>query len=205
LTIITQAKRKGYSFFAIQFYGECWSGPDSENTYAKHGSSSRCTRKAPLVGKQRANYVYMLTTGLNNKYGLYEILNPGLGTEWQRLECNHRFCKKKKKRTPDGRLTPLKFCGRKQKSLRLVSQSALLVGNGQTCFISYPPTYIDIFPCHKTHKALTFSFLPFDLLLLLPQSPRHFTDVDRHLNVSCFSNSLIFMRVLYQLPAQRSI
>ena len=67
LIIITQAKRKGYSFFAIQFYGECWSGPGSENTYAKHGSSTRCTLKAPLVGKRRANYVYMLTTGLKQK------------------------------------------------------------------------------------------------------------------------------------------
>ena len=64
LIIITQAKSKGYSCFAIQFYGECWSGPACENTYAKHGSSSRCTLEAPFIGKRRANYVYMLTTGL---------------------------------------------------------------------------------------------------------------------------------------------
>lgn len=57
-----KAKAKGYSCFAIQFYGECWSGPDCQNTYAKHGSSSKCTREAPLVGKRLANYVYMITT-----------------------------------------------------------------------------------------------------------------------------------------------
>lgn len=60
----SQAKAKGYSCFAIQFYGECWSGPDCQNTYAKHGSSSKCTPEAPLVGKRLANYVYMITTGL---------------------------------------------------------------------------------------------------------------------------------------------
>jgi len=57
-----KTKRKGYSFFAIQYYGECWSGPDSETTYAKYGLSSGCTQTRPLVGKGRANYVYMLTT-----------------------------------------------------------------------------------------------------------------------------------------------
>ena len=29
-----------YKYFAIQFYGECWSGPDAEKTYARDGFSA---------------------------------------------------------------------------------------------------------------------------------------------------------------------
>lgn len=58
-----QAKERGYSFFGIQFYGECWSGSASQSTYAKHGLSKRCTTAAPYVGKDHANFVYMLTEG----------------------------------------------------------------------------------------------------------------------------------------------
>lgn len=39
------------------------SGSASQSTYAKHGLSKRCTTAAPYVGKDHANFVYMLTEG----------------------------------------------------------------------------------------------------------------------------------------------
>jgi len=36
------AKAKGYKYFGIQFYGECWSGPHAEDTYRKYGPSDKC-------------------------------------------------------------------------------------------------------------------------------------------------------------------
>ncbi|XP_078359057.1 uromodulin-like isoform X2 [Oculina patagonica] len=53
-----EAKKKGYLYFGLQFYGECWSGPKAHLTYDRDGSSKNCM---PNVGKQRANFVYMLS------------------------------------------------------------------------------------------------------------------------------------------------
>ncbi|CAH3029853.1 unnamed protein product [Porites evermanni] len=36
------AKEKGYKFFAIQYYGECWSGPNAGSTYARDGKAKNC-------------------------------------------------------------------------------------------------------------------------------------------------------------------
>jgi len=36
------AKKKGYSVFAIQFYGECWSGPSDRANFAQLGTSTKC-------------------------------------------------------------------------------------------------------------------------------------------------------------------
>ena len=41
--------------FAIQFWGECWSGTDAEKTYSEYGSSQNCWKG---VGGTRTNFVY---------------------------------------------------------------------------------------------------------------------------------------------------
>jgi len=51
------AYEKGYLYFGIQFYGECWSGPNSEKNFYKYGKSRRCRHG---VGKGCANMVYMI-------------------------------------------------------------------------------------------------------------------------------------------------
>lgn len=53
-----EASKKGYLYFGLQFYGECWSGPEAHKTYERYGKSNSCTLG---VGKKRANMVYMLT------------------------------------------------------------------------------------------------------------------------------------------------
>ena len=65
-----KAKAKGHTVFAIQYYGECWSGTTEESKYAKHGESTDCINynfKACngaryCAGKQWSNYVYKLDT-----------------------------------------------------------------------------------------------------------------------------------------------
>lgn len=68
-----KAKEKNYTFFGMQFYGECWSGPDSHLTYYRDGiSGSRCvdqcfqpcTKSSPFCsGTGFANYVYRIRDG----------------------------------------------------------------------------------------------------------------------------------------------
>ncbi|XP_020894702.1 uncharacterized protein LOC110233724 [Exaiptasia diaphana] len=50
-------KAKGYDVFAIQFYGECWSGPDAGLTYDEYGPSpDGCVNST--VGADYTNFVY---------------------------------------------------------------------------------------------------------------------------------------------------
>ena len=44
-------------YFGLQFYGECWSGPQAHLTYDEDGESKRCIDG---VGMQSANFVYRL-------------------------------------------------------------------------------------------------------------------------------------------------
>ncbi|CAH3138304.1 unnamed protein product [Pocillopora meandrina] len=57
-TVLDCARRvnsKGFRFFGIQFYGECWSGENAELTYNKQGTSKNCFRG---LGERKANFVY---------------------------------------------------------------------------------------------------------------------------------------------------
>ena len=47
----------GYPYFAVQFYGECWTGTNANSTYNKHGESTKCWEG---VGQGWANFVYKL-------------------------------------------------------------------------------------------------------------------------------------------------
>jgi len=48
-------RRRGWGYFGIQYYGECWSGEGSENTYHQCGVSDRCVNG---LGGEFANFVY---------------------------------------------------------------------------------------------------------------------------------------------------
>ncbi|XP_068751834.1 uncharacterized protein [Montipora capricornis] len=65
-----KAKEKGHNTFGVQFYGECWSGSQSEVTYGKLGISTNCVDKCfepckpfkPFcAGANFANAVYRLS------------------------------------------------------------------------------------------------------------------------------------------------
>ncbi|XP_073238208.1 collagen alpha-1(XIV) chain-like [Porites lutea] len=79
-----RALQKGYNYFGLQFYGECWSGPFAEFNYSRAGVSDRCIMnhddgqpttvnlKKPTacvqaqdqecVGQQLTNYIYKLAS-----------------------------------------------------------------------------------------------------------------------------------------------
>lgn len=50
-----KAREKGFNFFGIQFYTECWSGTGAEKTYGRDGTSKDCKNG---FGKSGANFVY---------------------------------------------------------------------------------------------------------------------------------------------------
>ena len=50
-----RVNERGFHYFGIQFFGECWSGKNAERTYNKQGISKRCIYG---VGKGNANFVY---------------------------------------------------------------------------------------------------------------------------------------------------
>ena len=52
-----KVKEAGFVYFGLQFYGECWSGPQAHLTYDEDGKSKHCVLG---VGKNRANFVYRL-------------------------------------------------------------------------------------------------------------------------------------------------
>ena len=50
-------RHAGFTWFALHYYGECWSGKDAGKTYNRHGRSVECWEG---VGKEKANFVYRL-------------------------------------------------------------------------------------------------------------------------------------------------
>ena len=65
-----KASEKGFGYFGLQFYGECWSGVDAHRTYHKQGTSTKCIYG---VGRKKSNFVYALV-----KKGIFcfIFLNP---------------------------------------------------------------------------------------------------------------------------------
>ncbi|XP_031566733.1 coadhesin-like [Actinia tenebrosa] len=68
-----RTKERGFTHFGLQFYGECWSGPDAESRFAMHGPSKQClmglsippaycnrTDTKACVGGPHLNYVYKI-------------------------------------------------------------------------------------------------------------------------------------------------
>ena len=47
----------GFSYFGLQSYSECWSGPNGKKTFARNGKSKHCIKG---VGLSEANYVYRI-------------------------------------------------------------------------------------------------------------------------------------------------
>ncbi|KAK3726332.1 hypothetical protein QZH41_008962 [Actinostola sp. cb2023] len=66
------AKNEGFSFFSIQYYGQCWSGENAGETYKRNGVSSKCINKESKAcsnddlsecgGQEETNFVYGLDT-----------------------------------------------------------------------------------------------------------------------------------------------
>ncbi|EDO41074.1 predicted protein [Nematostella vectensis] len=67
------AKAKGYHYFAIQYYGVCYSGPTTTNPHSLSQVTNFCTTynyqeceptsELPCVGRNLTNFVYHLEEG----------------------------------------------------------------------------------------------------------------------------------------------
>ena len=58
------AFNKGYAYFAVQFYGVCYTGNNASQTYNKHGGSDNCVETDKTlgfrVGEADTNFVYRI-------------------------------------------------------------------------------------------------------------------------------------------------
>ncbi|XP_058967104.1 uncharacterized protein [Pocillopora verrucosa] len=84
----TAAANKGYSFFGIQFYGECWSAADAAQRFNIYSKSDKCVdteykvgcdtiRNKPCAGVAHVNFVYQIVPGDNpDGSGVGPPINP---------------------------------------------------------------------------------------------------------------------------------
>lgn len=53
---------RGYEYFSVQFYGECFGGEDAGTMYSKYGKSGNCwvfnDQNGHAVGSDLTNFVY---------------------------------------------------------------------------------------------------------------------------------------------------
>ena len=66
------AHDKGYKYFAVQYYGECYGGNDGGSSFAKHGNSTACwlfdKQLGFAVGEHWANFVYRIKQVSKNNF-----------------------------------------------------------------------------------------------------------------------------------------
>ena len=69
------ASNKGYVYFGIQFYGECWSSVDAESRFHMYGATNNCVNTGynpcddqasneACAGANHSNYVYEIVNGM---------------------------------------------------------------------------------------------------------------------------------------------
>ena len=69
------ASKKGYVYFGIQFYGECWSSADADSRFHMYGATNNCVntdynpcddqaRNEACAGANHSNYVYEIVKGM---------------------------------------------------------------------------------------------------------------------------------------------
>ena len=73
-----QASRNGFTVFGLQFFGECWSGANASQTYAKDGPSQLCLMAASEREFKKCNDASIEPClGVDFKNYVYRITNPG--------------------------------------------------------------------------------------------------------------------------------
>ncbi|XP_048587051.1 uncharacterized protein LOC5506128 isoform X2 [Nematostella vectensis] len=63
------AKKKGYLWFGIEYWGECWSGEHAHSTYFKDGRSSHCCNG---VGKDNTVFAYRIKEPMCDQYMTFD-------------------------------------------------------------------------------------------------------------------------------------
>ena len=70
-----KAKKNGFKYFGLQYYGECFSGAEAGTTFDKYGETEACVnsfygecenpKEGECVGKSLTNFVYKLKEGMH--------------------------------------------------------------------------------------------------------------------------------------------
>ena len=72
------ASRNGFHIFGLQFFGECWSGVNAAQTYAKDGPSNRCLMAVNSVELRECNDAsHEACVGVEFTNYVYRIIHPG--------------------------------------------------------------------------------------------------------------------------------
>jgi len=137
-----KAREKGYKIFGLQFYGECWSGPNAEAFYSKDGPSNDCIQQfekpmecvksdpfSECVGKQHTNYIYRLTD--NTPEPQSPDIDGGYSkwSDWSSCSAS---------------------CGKGQTSRERVCNNPTPKGNGKPCYPELGPGH-ETRECHLTN------------------------------------------------------
>ncbi|KAJ7385805.1 hypothetical protein OS493_013839 [Desmophyllum pertusum] len=80
------ASKRGFVFFGIQFWGECWSGADADQRFYMYDASNACANTEfkqcdtssakACAGKQYKNYVYEIVQDSPNGSGVGPPIHP---------------------------------------------------------------------------------------------------------------------------------
>lgn len=116
-----RSKQDGFTYFGLQDYGRCFSGPHAASSYNNHGSSNRCSNQhyqscdddawGECVGKAKeVNYVYQIVEGTKDinivhltpfdsqvhlGYSLHSIIRSYIQTEvCKSNSAFQKFCQK---------------------------------------------------------------------------------------------------------------
>jgi hypothetical protein len=58
------AEKRGYDYFGVQYYSECWGSKDAYATYDKHGCTNNCKVNQDYgIGTYWSNFIYHLKNG----------------------------------------------------------------------------------------------------------------------------------------------
>ena len=91
-----KVSQRGFTYFGLQFYGECWSGENATKTFNKLGSTDRCLMVVNNKDYKKCNNsVNELCTGVEFSNYVYKIVHAGMLVHCSQLQLSVFLCFRK--------------------------------------------------------------------------------------------------------------